>query len=46
MNETAVRERCENAPPPEYWQHVPLDLALSGLAVIVAGALVFLGVMP
>lgn len=42
MNEIAVRD----APTRDIWQSIPLELAMSVLAILLAGGLKILGWMP
>ncbi len=47
MQDAATRARCEDdAPRQDLWQSIPLELIVSGFAVILAAALKLAGVMP
>ncbi|MGU3359274.1 hypothetical protein ACLBWX_02955 [Methylobacterium sp. M6A4_1b] len=37
---------ARHAPPPALWESIPLEVFLSAFAVILAGALSYVGVMP
>ena len=46
MQDIATRERCAEAPSRDLWQSIPLDLIVSGLAILIAAGLTLAGVMP